>query len=108
MIGYISILLWKKITPVWFFMPSYFMIPVITVILIFLLVQSFDKQVIVALVGIAFGQLIYGLIIISYRLHNVIGEHSFFIHLSLTVLFLIFIQFIQQSILKISAVLRKI
>src|SRR5699024_9948105 len=24
MVGYVSLLLWKKVTPVWFFMPSYF------------------------------------------------------------------------------------
>lgn len=106
MIGYVSLLMWKKITPIWFFMPSYFMIPVLSVVVITFLLHDHYAQITAALVGITFGQLIYELIIISYQLNTIIGERVFFIHISITILFLILIQFIQLCLFKVSNKIR--
>lgn len=107
MIGYVSLLMWKKITPIWFFMPSYFMIPVLSVVVISFLLQEHYEQITAALVGISFGQLIYEMIVISYRLNNIIGEQVFFIHISITILLLIIIHFIQTCVFIISNKFRK-
>ncbi|MEI3610802.1 YphA family membrane protein [Pseudogracilibacillus sp. SO30301A] len=101
MIGYVSLLMWKKITPIWFFMPSYFMIPILSVVVISFLLQKHYEQITAALVGISFGQLIYEMIVISYRLNNIIGEQVFFIHISITILLLIIIQFFQTCLFMI-------
>ena len=106
MIGYVSLLMWKKITPIWFFMPSYFMIPVLSVVVITFLLHDHYAQITAALVGITFGQFIYELIIISYQLNTIIGERVFFIHISITILFLILIQFIQLCLFKVSNKIR--
>lgn len=106
MIGYVSLLMWKKITPIWFFMPSYFMIPVLSVVVITFLLHDHYAQITAALVGITFGQSIYELIIISYQLNTIIGERVFFIHISITILFLILIQFIQLCLFKVSNKIR--
>lgn len=106
MIGYVSLLMWKKITPIWFFMPSYFMIPVLSVVVITFLLHDHYEQITAALVGISFGQSIYELIIISYQLNTIIGERVFFIHISITILFLILIQFIQLCLFKVSNKIR--
>src|SRR5690625_2280434 len=102
MLGYVSLLIWEKITPIWFFMPSFFIIPVLSVLITIILVREFYEQIAVALVGITFGQLIYELILISYNLHNVIGETIFFIHTCFVILFLVTIHAIQASIIKFS------
>ncbi len=107
MIGYVSLLMWKKITPIWFFMPSYFMIPVLSVVVVSFLLPKQYEQITAALVGITFGQLIYEMIVISYRLNNIIGEHTFFIHISITILLLIIIQFIQTCLFTISNKFRR-
>ena len=107
MIGYVSLLMWKKITPIWFFMPSYFMIPVLSVVVISFLLQKQYEQITAALVGITFGQLIYEMIVMSYRLNNIIGEHIFFIHISITILLLIIIHFIQTCLFTISNKFRR-
>ena len=93
MISYVSLLIWEKITPIWFFMPSYLMIPFITVIIILLLSRRFYEQLTVALVGFAFGHFVYDLLLISYNLHDVIGDETFFIHVSIIVLFLTIMKF---------------
>jgi len=108
MISYASLLIWEKITPVWFFMPSYFMNPILTAILIIFLVDGLYARLQIALAGVAFGQLVYELILISYRLHHVIGETALFIHISLVLLFLILMHFIQLCLQKISHAWRKI
>lgn len=107
MIGYVSLLMWKKITPIWFFMPSYFMIPVLSVVVVSFLLPKQYEQITAALVGITFGQLIYEMIVMSYRLNNIIGEHTFFIHISITILLLIIIQFIQTCLFTISNKFRR-
>jgi|SRR5690625_2274243 len=107
MIAYIAILMWKKITPVWFFMPSYFMIAVMSVMLILFLMYSFYGQLSVALVGLSFGHFIYELLMMSYKLHVFVGERIFFIHVSLTILLLFFIHFTQIIISKITKRIRR-
>lgn len=107
MVGYVSLLLWKKITPIWFFMPSLFMISVLSSVLILILVHEYHDQIKVALVSIAFGHLIYEFIVISYRLHYVVGERTFFIHISLIILFIMMYHFIQTTMVKFSSFLRK-
>src|SRR5690625_3472104 len=104
MVGYVSLLMWEKITPVWFFMPSYFIIPVLLVITVMFLITSFYDQITVVLTSLVFGQLFFEGILISYRLHDVIGNKSFFIHVSITILFLIFIKFTQIVVDKITNV----
>lgn len=107
MIGYVSILIWQKITPIWFFMPSYFMIPVLIVILILLLIPNFYEQLPIGIMGIVFGQFLFEWIIISYRLHDVIGNKSFFIHVCFIILFLIFVRATQITVNKMMNVIRR-
>ncbi|MEI3604721.1 hypothetical protein SPD48_03365 [Pseudogracilibacillus sp. SE30717A] len=107
MLGYVSLLIWRKITPVWFFMPSFFMISVISAILILVLIHEFYEQIAVALVAITFGQLLYEFIVISYRLNDVMGDRTFFIQISLIILFIIMNRFFQSSISKLSTFLRR-
>lgn len=107
MLCYISLLIWEKITPVWFFMPSYFLIPFLMVILILLLVRKFYDRLSVALVGVAFGQFIYELLLISYKLHDVIGDEIVFIHISLIILFITIMNFFQFIFYKLTNILKR-
>lgn len=107
MIGYVALLIWEKITPIWFFMPSFLIIPIIIVMLVTILVQPFYTQVTIALVSASFGQLIFEFLLIVYRLHDIIGEEVFLIHVSLIVLMLIFIRFIHSILDKLSVLVNE-
>lgn len=107
MIGYVALLIWEKITPIWFFMPSFLIIPIIIVMLVTILVQPFYTQVTIALVSASFGQLIFEFLLIVYRLHDIIGEEVFLIHVSLIVLMLIFIRFIHSIVDKLSVLVNE-
>lgn len=106
-IGYVSLLIWEKITPIWFFMPSFFQIPVLIVMIVLLLVQSYDSQITSAILGLILGRIIFELLLIVYRLHDVVGEETFFIHISLTVLFIIVVRLMQSITSKIANFFRR-
>lgn len=94
MIAFGSILMWAKTTPVWLFMPSYVLIPIIVVMLVIILINSFYLQLTVTLVGITLGQMMFEMILMVYHLSALVGEETFFIHISLAVLLLIVLRFL--------------
>ena len=102
MICYISLLLWEIITPVWFFMPSYFIITFIIVLLVHLLFHTLYEQVTVSLLGLALGQLMYELIVFSYHLNDEIGSEQFIIQVSFILLFQMLIYAFQSIIEQLS------
>lgn len=107
MAGYTSLLIWEIITPVWFFMPSYFLIPVILVVFTTFLIPSFYQQISVILVGMSFGQMIFEFLLIVYSLNNIIGKETLFIHINVAILFLIVLNFLNGITLYFSNYFRK-
>lgn len=89
MICYVALLMWEKIAPIWYIVSSTILIPFLISFIIILLVNALLEQIAIALVGLSIGQLVFGLILMSYQLHHVVAETHFFINLNISILFII-------------------
>lgn len=92
MISYCSLLIWEMLSPVWFFIPAYFLIPVILIFLTFILSHPLQQTYAFMLLGITLGQVLFDLLLSMYQLNQQIGMTSYFIYISLTTLLLISIR----------------
>jgi|SRR5690625_1560702 len=108
MICYVALLIWEKITPIWFFMPSYMQIPFMMVIMITIVLDIFYEQIAVTLLGFTLGQLLFELILFAYGLNDIVGAEIYFIHLSVIVLFLITLRYIHLIIHKCTTVVKRL
>lgn len=100
MVWYVALLMWEKITPVWYIVSSTILIPFFISFIIILLVKPLLEQLAIVLVGLSIGQLVFGFILISYQLHHVLAEIHFFIYLYISILFIIVFHFLQDILLQ--------
>lgn len=96
-VGYAAILIWKSNTPLWLFMPEYFLVPLGNSLLIFFLINGLYNRLITGIFGITLGELFYSFILSSYNIENVIGDMYFFDNLYITILILFFLSIIQKG-----------
>src|SRR5690625_632390 len=89
-IGCTGVLIWEKITPVWFFMPPFFLISMLLVFVNFVLMKHLYEQISIVLLGVLIGYVLYDLLLIGYRLHNEIGNRAYLV-ICFTVLLLLFL-----------------
>lgn len=101
MLVYISLLIWENVSPVWYFMPSYIMIPFVVVVIILFIVRPFYDRLSISFIGISLGQLIYELILISYNLYDVIDNDTVVIYMSIVVFFITMMNLFEIVIQKI-------
>ena len=94
-VGYTGILIWETVAPVWFFMPSFFMIAILLVFINSMMTKHLYEQIASVLVGVLFGHVLYDLLLIGYSLHNVIGNNAYIV-ICLTVLLLIVIHAMKE------------
>lgn len=82
---YVSLLVWEIITPVWFFIPSVLLIPIIITCVTSFLIDPLPEQVATILLGLTVGHIVFEVILFTYHLHEGLGGYEFFVHLTLTV-----------------------
>lgn len=104
MIGYVSLLIWEVITPVWFFISSILLIPFIISILTGFYIHSLKKQIALVTVSMAVGHAVFGFILVSYHLQTELIELTFFILLSMTITFLLTISIIRYLFVKMKLI----
>nr|GGG65193.1 hypothetical protein GCM10011398_06040 [Virgibacillus oceani] len=98
-LGYIAILFWERITPVWIFLPRTVLIPLIMTFLIVLLTDSLHDKLAVGLLGLTSGEIFHSIILSSYRLYETIGGLAFLDSFFMMAMFVVFI----DSLLKVKA-----
>ena len=90
---YCTLLIWEMVAPVWFFLSSYFIIPVFIVLVAVMLNKRIKEVFGYLILGITLGQLLFDLLLYLYHIHNQIGMTYYFIHVGCSVLLLICIRF---------------
>lgn len=97
MTAYIALRIWEVVAPIWFFIPTVIMIPLIISIGTVVLVQPFKQRMIHIIFSITFGELFHSLILNGYYLHNEIVPLLFFDYLAITMLILICLQIVRST-----------
>jgi len=90
--GYMASLIWGKIAPIWFVIHPQLMIPLFIGAAVIILCRTFQHQIATVMISLTIGQFLFGLIVISYRLHEYLVEQYFFTMLFILILFLLVIQ----------------
>ncbi|HZW68623.1 MAG TPA: hypothetical protein VFF20_08480 [Pseudogracilibacillus sp.] len=96
--AYVALLLWGKISPVWFIMDLRVMIPLILASLLIFVCKDANLRLATALFGVLIGQFIFDLILIRYRLHMQIGSLFSFNMLYTIIVMLLISYLISESL----------
>ena len=96
MISYVALLLWDKISPVLFFMPSKLIISSLLVLILCLLLKPFTHKIAIAFVGLTLGQFVYESILIGYGLHGTIGDYRYINYILVTILLIVLVESVQK------------
>lgn len=75
--GYVGLLFWEQISPIWIVIPRTILIPLIGFVLLIILSDSFQERCVLWCLGLTSGEIIHGLILNSYKLSEGIGEMAF-------------------------------
>lgn len=87
--GYVALLFWKKIAPVWFVVDPMISIPFIISLLVIGLYKGLENQIAIVSLSLTIGQLLFIIILNSYYLYENLAERSFFIMFFIQILLLI-------------------
>lgn len=101
MIGYVGLLIWEKLVPILLFIPSKLWIGIIIICFVRFLLKSFHHQMIVIIIGFTWGQLMYEIILIFYRLDDTIGNYKYMNYLFYTIVFLVISKWFSQFVKKV-------
>ncbi|MGM8211632.1 YphA family membrane protein [Virgibacillus sp. W0430] len=88
-IGYTAILIWEKITPIWFILPRELLISIVLCLLLTMMSEQFIHRLLIGLLGISFGEIFYSFMLSSYSLQSEIGHLQFLDQAAVMVLFLL-------------------
>lgn len=91
---YAALLLWEKVTPVWFVMSPLLIIPFILGVITVFLSKHVKTQIVLSVLGFCIGQLAFGYLLYHYQLHDELVPLTFFNLLFIHLLFLLLFQFI--------------
>lgn len=92
MVFYSSLLIWKKMAPIWFFMPPSLLISFLLGMVALIIGRLNEETFSFSILGIVLGQIVFDLLIAEYQLHHTVGMNDFFIQISLTILLLMTIR----------------
>ncbi|WP_226034672.1 YphA family membrane protein [Aquibacillus saliphilus] len=94
--GYVGVLFWEQISPVWLVIPRLIMIPVIGFIFLsFLTNENVDKLAVWCL-GITTGEVLHSLILNSYGFNEYIGDMAYFDLLFTAIGLIVMVTFLQD------------
>lgn len=79
--SYTALLLWEKVTPIWFIIHPLLMIPLINGFMISWMNKVIIRQIMIATISLSLSHLLFGFILIIYRLSGQVVEIDFFIML---------------------------
>lgn len=96
-IGYTGSRIWFISTPLSLFITEQILISLFMTFLICIMMYNLHTRLIVGLLGIAFGEVFYSLISISYYMDYTIGNLAFFDQLALIILFILFVDQMKRS-----------
>lgn len=100
-IGYSAMQFWEIITPIWFLLMQPLLIPLFNLIIICLLAKPFFERLFIAVLGMATGECLYRLILLSYHIPTKMGDPIFYNHLLTTISFLILLEFLRLIKIKL-------
>ncbi|WP_099158372.1 YphA family membrane protein [Virgibacillus ndiopensis] len=106
-LGYIAILFWERITPVWLFLPRSVLIPLIMTFLIVILTESLHDKLAIGLLGITSGEILHSIILSSYQLYETIGGLAFLDIFFMITMLVIFIETVQKVKVKLYAAIHE-
>lgn len=95
-IGFMALLIWEKVTPVWFFISANVMIALIISLLSSYFIKQLRKQVASVLFSMSIGYTLFHLMLIGYDWDISQMEAPFFPMLATTIVFLFCIFFLKQ------------
>ncbi|MGM8365330.1 YphA family membrane protein [Virgibacillus sp. W0181] len=87
-IGYAAILIWEKVTPIWFILPREIFISLIICIMVTVFTDNFINRILIGLLGVIFGEILYSFMLSSYNMQHSTGQMEFFDQVTVMVLFL--------------------
>lgn len=96
MIGYIAILIWEKVTPVWFIFPRELFIPFFIFVLLTLFSKRFYHRLAIGLLGVSFAEIFYFFILSDGYVSSIIGKKEFFDHIAILIIFLLLSSLLQS------------
>ncbi|MRH42387.1 hypothetical protein GH741_06785 [Aquibacillus halophilus] len=76
--GYVGLLFWEQISPVWLIIPRVIMIPFLGFILLILLTKNNVERIAIWCLGVTTGEVLHSLILNSYGFNDYIGDMAFF------------------------------
>lgn len=75
--GYLGIMLWEQISPVWMFLPREAVIPATGFILLSLLTGSYIAKIAIWCLGVSTGEIIFSILLNGYGFKESIGDFAF-------------------------------
>lgn len=99
-ISYAAILLWERISPIWFILAYPFLISLFISCIIIILVKPVYKRIIALTIGMTIGEIIDGLVLHTYHLQKQIGSLYFLQNLFLSLLILLSIHLLHRCYIK--------
>ncbi|WP_407268711.1 hypothetical protein [Radiobacillus sp. PE A8.2] len=76
--GYIGILFWEQITPVWMIASRELILPLVGLVALWVLSSSNHERVVIWCMGTTTGEVLHSFILQSYGFQEVIGDMAFF------------------------------
>lgn len=98
MINYTALLIWEKMTPVFFFMPANIMIASFGVFLVCILIRSFNLRMVIVITGFTLGQLMYESLLKLYVGSELIGSYHYTNYVLVAILVLIIYEGVKEII----------
>src|SRR5690625_840655 len=99
-LGYIGLLFWEKISPIWFFIPSFIIVSMVLVMMSILLQKQFIQQFTSIFLSVLFAQLLYDIFLKVYYLNNVLTNDAILIIVTSSILLIVMYVF-RESFKKI-------
>ncbi|MBM7569813.1 hypothetical protein [Aquibacillus albus] len=75
--GYVGLLFWEQLSPVWIVLPRIILIPALALFLLFILAPSFKERYAIWCLGVTTGEILHGLILHSYGFTPYVGGFAF-------------------------------
>lgn len=102
MIGYMALLIWEKVTPIWFFISSPFVIAIIVGLLAFYFIEPISKQIAIVIFSMTIGYTLVHITLLSYNWKIIKLEDPLYHMLSISIIFLLSIFVLKRLVLYIN------
>ncbi len=99
-IGYIGLLFWQKVSPIWFFMPTFMMFSLIIVGVIIFLQKGLFEQISSVILSVLAAHFLYDIFLHVYDLHHELSNDAI-LTINFSTLLLLMVYFLRANFQKI-------